>query len=480
MDTQFVFPQVQVPNAPRASCTPPTQGSSPPSGLSGSTGSNPTTHYTTPPQAPSTQRAFHLPGHHTQTPWSPCRTSPPRIPSPNFNQASPVYDPALLESPRRTGLTTSFVDMVANNFGFGDRDQEFRAGLHSFTRMGKDLSNSDLATHMYTLAILYEVMRELRSRAESLQRFEMMLTDVSARLESTFNFTNEQKVNIRLIAGQVIFEPKRVSYMQIHLDVEARIRENQNDLHFTNIYCNLSHQKLLMSAIKCACSSVRNGYCEMIRNSVDDDDSKNSTLNDFVYEVANRFHPSNVSRFINTHTIQHVAILRRFALENPKLLGVGEAEDEDDDYGVVPGGAGTGPNPEARDGDGPTDPLRPGSAASTTTNGSRGKKRKRVNHQKGGDFWSMVEKWFAARTTSVQYGPAWNSPGWKTYIKETVDNDHMRFRPRTVENPYLADFEPGVGTGTTDTEGPGNAVATSAGSSVFRAASAMASILDGF
>ncbi|KAH9049523.1 hypothetical protein EDB84DRAFT_1260894 [Lactarius hengduanensis] len=130
--------------------------------------------------------------------------------------------------------------------------------------MGRDLSKSDLATRMYTLGISYEVMRELRSRAESLQRFEMILTDVSARLESTFNFTNEQKANIRLIAGQVIFEPKRVSYMQIHLDVEARIRENQNDLHFTNIYCNLSRQKLLMSAIKRACSSVRNGYREMV------------------------------------------------------------------------------------------------------------------------------------------------------------------------------------------------------------------------
>ncbi|KAI9438662.1 hypothetical protein H4582DRAFT_2076294 [Lactarius indigo] len=294
----------------------------------------------------------------------------------------------------------------------------------------------------------------------------MMITDVSARLEDTFNLTSEQKMNIRLITGEIIFEPKRVSYMQIHLDVEARIRENQKDLRFTNIYCNLSHQKLLMSAIKRTCSSVRNRYREMIRNSVDDDDSKNSTLNDFVYEVATRFHPSNVARVINTHTIQHVAILRRFALENPDLLGAGEAEDEDDDY--VPGGS-TGPNTEAEDGDGPADLLRPGSAASTAS-GPHGKKRKRVNRQKCGDFWSMVEKWFAARTTLEQYGPAWNSPGWKAYIKETVDNDHICFQPRTVENPYLADFEPGsccIGTGTVDTEGPGNTAAASAGGSMF-------------
>jgi hypothetical protein len=95
------------------------------------------------------------------------------------------------------------------------------------SKMGKDLSKSDLATRMYTLGILYEIMRDLCNRAESLQRFEMSLMDVSARLEDTFNLTCEQRVcylsyfrhpllsvsqaNIRLIAMEIIFEPKHVS-----------------------------------------------------------------------------------------------------------------------------------------------------------------------------------------------------------------------------------------------------------------------------
>ncbi|KAH9045139.1 hypothetical protein EDB85DRAFT_2137235 [Lactarius pseudohatsudake] len=415
MDAQFAFPLVQVPNAFRAPCAPSTW-SSPPFCPSGSTGSNPTTHYTPPSQVPSTQRAFYPPGHHAQTPWSPCRTSPPRLPSSSFDDTSLVFDPALEpESPRRSGLDASFVEMVANGFTFGDRDQEFRAA---------------------TLGVLYEIMRELRDRAESLQRFETTLMDVSARLGDTFYLTSEWKTNIRLIAGEVIFEPKRVSYMHIHLDVEARIRKNQKDLRF--ICCNVSHQKSLMSAIKHACSSVRDEYCELIRNSVSDDDSSHSTLNDFVYEVTNRFHPSNSTRLVNAHTIQHVAILCRFALENPDL-GVGEAdEDGDDDYVLLPGGS-TGPNTEAGDGDAATDLLRPVSAASTATNnGSREEKRKcGTNRQKCDDFWSMVEEWFATHLTSEQ---SWDSPGWKMYIKETVDNDHMRFRRRTVEHPYFADF----------------------------------------
>ncbi|KAH9010811.1 hypothetical protein EDB85DRAFT_2160757 [Lactarius pseudohatsudake] len=400
MDAKFLFP-LQVPNASRAPCAPSTQGSSPPFGPSGSIDSNPTTHYyyTPPSQVPSTQRAFYPPGHHAQTPWSPCRTSPPRLPSSSFNDTSLVYDPALEpESPGRTGLDASFVEMVANSFGFGDCDQEFRASLHSFAQMGGDLSKSDLSTRTYTLGVLYEIMRELR--------------DPELR-----------KTNIHLIAGEVIFEPKRVSYMQIHLDVEARIRKNQKDLRF--VCCNVSHQKSLMTAIKHACSSVRNEYFELIRNSVSDDDDKNFTLNDFVYEVATRFQPSNVTMSLvsSMHTPFNMwrSWYRRFALDNPYLLGVGEAdEDGDDDYVLLPGG----------------------STASTATNkGSHEEKHKRsTNRQKGGYFWSMVEEWFAAHLTSEQYGPAWDSPGWKMYIKETVDNDHMCFWRRTIENPYFADF----------------------------------------
>ncbi|KAH9040605.1 hypothetical protein EDB84DRAFT_1436749 [Lactarius hengduanensis] len=220
MDPQFAFPQVQIPNVSRVSCAPPVQGVSTPSGP---TGSNPTTPYTTPPQAPSNQRAFYPPGHHAQTPWSPCRNLPPRIPSPSFDlsQTLPVYDPALSESPRQRGLTASFVDRVANDFGFSERDQEFCTGLHSFARTSP--------LRMYTLGILYEVLRELRTRAESMQRFELTLIDVSARLEGTFSLTHEQKSNIRLIAGELIFEPRRVSYMQIHLAVEPRVDELEAD-----------------------------------------------------------------------------------------------------------------------------------------------------------------------------------------------------------------------------------------------------------
>jgi len=35
---------------------------------------------------------------------------------------------------------------------------------------------------------------------------------------------------------------------------------------------------------------------------------------------------------------------------------------------------------------------------------------------KVGDFWSMVENWFTARTDASQLGSSWSMPGWTKYV----------------------------------------------------------------
>lgn len=50
-------------------------------------------------------------------------------------------------------------------------------------------------------------------------------------------------------------------------------------------------------------------YQLQIRNSIEDPDSKNHTLDDFVYEAATRFHSANVARVVSASAIQHAAIL---------------------------------------------------------------------------------------------------------------------------------------------------------------------------
>jgi hypothetical protein len=155
MDSSFIFPPAsQGLNMSRGSSTSqqfsPTGGlstyrSSAPSSSSATIVSNTTTHYPTPQQVAGTQRGF---SHHTQTQQSPQHVSPHCACSPNLNtgRASPVYDPMLFDLPRlrqgQTGLAPSFVDMVANDFGFGDSDQEFRAGLHSFAQVSSHFFSS--------------------------------------------------------------------------------------------------------------------------------------------------------------------------------------------------------------------------------------------------------------------------------------------------------------------------------------------------
>lgn len=91
-------------------------------------------------------------------------------------------------------------------------------------------------------------------------------------------------------------------------------------------------------------------------------------------------------------------------------------DDDDDDHADDPGdsvsrGTSTQPESPAETEDG----SRPSSAMSGIS--QRGKKRKRPNalmvpHLKGSDFWSMVEKWFAARMLPDQLGSSWTTPGW--------------------------------------------------------------------
>ncbi len=159
-------------------------------------------------------------------------------------------------------------------------------------------------------------------------------------------------------------------------------------------------------------------------------------------------------------------------MEHPHILDrVAEDDDQDDDQadGVnQSASAGLDSPIETEDG------SRPSSSMSSV---SRGKKRRRHNLQmvgaqlKGNDFWSMVEKWFAARMQTDQLGTSWTTSGWTKYvlhsyiywfsiteikgyehryIEETLTQDRAKFKPVPSVNPFLTDFMTEV------TEGDGN------------------------
>jgi len=101
-------------------------------------------------------------------------------------------------------------------------------------------------------------------------------------------------------------------------------------------------------------------------------------------------------------------------MEHPHILDQVAKDDDDDEQAesVSPSACTRPDSPAETD-----DSSQPSSAMSSVS--QRGKKRKRLvvlTQTKGGDFWSMVDKWFSARMQIDQLGTSWTTPGWARYV----------------------------------------------------------------
>lgn len=109
-------------------------------------------------------------------------------------------------------------------------------------------------------------------------------------------------------------------------------------------------------------------------------------------------------------------------MEHPQILDR-VADDKDDNDHDEQADTGSGSWGTSIQPDSPADTedgSQPSSAMSTVSH--RGKKHKHpnalmvVSQLKGSDFWSMVDKWFAARMQPDQLGTSWTTPGWTKYV----------------------------------------------------------------
>jgi hypothetical protein len=64
--------------------------------------------------------------------------------------------------------------------------------------MGEGLSKPDLATRTYTLAAIFEALRERQAVVGAIQTLLSLITDLQICLEDTFALSNEQKVRIQI------------------------------------------------------------------------------------------------------------------------------------------------------------------------------------------------------------------------------------------------------------------------------------------
>ncbi|KIK31784.1 hypothetical protein CY34DRAFT_102766 [Suillus luteus UH-Slu-Lm8-n1] len=108
--------------------------------------------------------------------------------SPPSSSRQPQIDPNLFADE----LSALFVDTLANQFSFGEAEQDLRKNLHGFARLGHGLSKTDLATRTYLLGSIFCILQEQHKIAASHQSTQNLLTDLQIRLETTFTLSPEQ------------------------------------------------------------------------------------------------------------------------------------------------------------------------------------------------------------------------------------------------------------------------------------------------
>ncbi|TCD66624.1 hypothetical protein EIP91_001134 [Steccherinum ochraceum] len=303
-----------------------------------------------------------------------------------------------------------FVDTVASSFNL---DTESRQMLHGFSELGQGLSGPDISMRVFALAASLSLIQEQRKTQLAYDDLNNTFADMRVQMDLHFKCNEEQKENIRLRAGEMLLEPDRVTFMKLFLDLKDDIWEHRASMSMAHVIGNPAREKSLLNTMRSVCSSVRNGFREIVRDSVIG--TGVTCLNTCLMSLVKRFHREGVAAISARSVLgrsedakKKVVLFRRFALDHPALLNRADPEEENSD-----------PEPQAA-----------ASEANSATS-EQPKKRKRNgtvgNAAKGEDFWSQLELWFIA--LQEKHGDSFSSPGWQTYITECLKRDEEQFPP---------------------------------------------------
>ncbi|KAF9029675.1 hypothetical protein BDP27DRAFT_1436520 [Rhodocollybia butyracea] len=135
--------------------------------------------------------------------------------------------------------------------------------------MGQGLSKPDLLTRLFNLALTmhYENQRP-KDGQNDVQTLRGIIKELKVCLENTFSLTSDQTKNIRALAFDKIYDPLRMCYMAINVDIFEHIKICAEELRFSNIFGNPVYEQALERSIRKTCSSVRNGFCQHLRDSI--------------------------------------------------------------------------------------------------------------------------------------------------------------------------------------------------------------------
>jgi len=255
-------------------------------------------------------------------------------------------------------------------------------------------------------------------------------TEVYQHMVDHFDLNRDQRLLVRVVCQDLIYQPTCIAYKMLHINVEAKLRENKEQYQIQHIIGHPARKQKLLVNIKEQCRHTRNHLREMLRDSVL---GKNTCpLDDFLLSVANRFkheggNQPSVDSNLYEHERNHMSILRRFARENAKLLNVGDKQDESSSsvggLSVLPSRSGA-----------PDISASPNITSHKRKLPDRIGPNKRMGREK--DFWESLDAWFSERVH--EWGKSLDSPKWQQYITDTVQQDLELYKPqKTLSNMNL-------------------------------------------
>ncbi|KAK7464373.1 hypothetical protein VKT23_006540 [Stygiomarasmius scandens] len=389
---------------------------------------------------------------HNQTPlWSPAASaqspSPPSQDTPH--DASPFAMPsgnsfgsrAYRSQPSESSfqdsdismgmITPLIVDTVAKDFQLEEWQRSILQNFVQLSTVGLGLQQADVLMRLYHLALQFHLFNRRFEGDENANSLKAMLADLKIRLVTSFVLTSDQSVSmqplyqitmdrhfdiqktIRLIAQELLYNPMRTCYREMDKDVFDYISERQKAMRFENIFGDPAREKVLEKEIARTCSSVRNGFRQHIRDSVEN----KTTLVNFTYAMNKIYCRAGGEKFSSQTLLLRNAILRRFIWDNPHSVWKQESVKD--------------------------------IASSTTSNGNEddsaqpagsflldeeepSKKRRKLPEKTGGripkgkDFWSLVDKFYDEK--KKEFGKKITDPNWKSYVDGVLKFDEAGFK----------------------------------------------------
>ncbi|KAF8178468.1 hypothetical protein BJ912DRAFT_1063115 [Pholiota molesta] len=324
-----------------------------------------------------------------------------------------------------------FIDNVSKEFGLGPIRISHLTALYKLgSSLDGSLTTADLWTRVFAVACQFSVEQNITQAIQSATGntsnavggdLKRILDELTIRLDANFQLTSEQTITVRRICQEMIYQPRRVSFKNIHIEVDKVMRKNAVAYRLDNIFAVPARESKWVSDLKKITSSVRNAFRQDLRDSVIG--PKQTSLEKFTAESAEKYRHGTMATASTQGYLVHNVLLRRFCIDHQTVFGIDASEDPD--------------APE----DGSDDTEHPS-------------KRKRVQKQKGRipegtDFWSKVDLWF--KEGIEQRGEDFASEAWRSYIDTSIRLDNARYQAfiqsqsRGGVNESVLAFTPGPG-----------------------------------